>query len=210
MDGSSLIQWIGQKPQDNQAFIVCLGFFDGVHLGHRALIQKAIHLRNQTSAKVCVHTYDAHPISVIVPGKQVVELTTLEEKISSLLTSGVDTVAVSHFDKNLMEMTGEEFLDQVLLTQMDISHIVTGFDHRFGFHADTGVKELEMLCQQRGIHLSVVPPVKTKDGKIISSTAVRDAIVSGNMKCAAEMLGREPDSGMIQRLGKVNYYGGGR
>mgnify|MGYP000845322663 CR=1 FL=1 len=205
-----MIQWAGAEPQENQAFIVCLGFFDGVHLGHQQLLKAASKIKDQTGDRVCVHTYDVPPVSIIAPNKQYAELTPLQEKIPLLLSFGADTVAISHFDEKLMKMTGAEFLDQVLFKEMRVRHLITGFDHRFGFHADTGAKELEELCKQRKIMLTVVPPVKTDDGHTISSTAIREKIISGQLQGVKEMLGREPDSDMINRLQKITINGGGR
>ena len=195
-----LIQWVGQKPQDNQDVIVCLGFFDGVHKGHQKLIQTALQAKAQTGALVCVHTYDESPIHIIRAGKADLELTPFKEKVSLLFSLGVDTVAVSHFDKQMMEMSGDDFLDQVLLKAMRVTHIITGYDHRFGYHGKTGPKELESLCNARGIQLSVVPAVTLENGMAVSSTAIREAIQRGEIQTASEMLGREPDEQMIKRV----------
>lgn len=195
-----MIEWFGLKHDKEKAYVVCLGFFDGVHIGHRELITEALRVKRETGARVCVHTYAVPPVTVIFPNRPYKELTPLAEKIDLLLSSGADCVAVSPFDGRMMRMTGADFLDEVLLKEARVTHIVTGFNHRFGFRADTGPDELKTLCLARGIGLTVVPPVCTLDGENVSSTNIKQALAEGKTALAARMLGREPDENMLARF----------
>jgi riboflavin kinase/FMN adenylyltransferase len=184
------MDWLGVAPDKKTPLVVCLGYFDGVHLGHLNLINTAKEVARRLNYKICVHTYDVSPQTVLYPDRKYIELTNLREKEELLRRAGADYVAVSHFDNNLMKKSGENFLDEELSANMLVKHIVAGFNHRFGYLGKTTVKELQKLCDERGIGLSVVPAVKTKSGAVVSSTAIKYALQKGDVSLAAEMLGR--------------------
>lgn len=179
---------------------VCLGMFDGVHLGHLRLIEETIHAATKQGLVAMVHTYDVLPINVIAPEKAVCELTPLPDKVSLLQQAGIEATAVSRFDERLQKYTGREFFQKVLIDKLNARHLVTGFNHRFGFHADTGVAELRILCDEFGLGLSVIPPVLTAAGEVISSTGIRTAILEGDLGKAALMLGRKPEESLVRRV----------
>ncbi|MDO5022499.1 MAG: FAD synthetase family protein [Eubacteriales bacterium] len=187
------MRWLGVVPDKKTPLVVCLGYFDGVHLGHLNLINTAKDIANKKGYKICVHTYDAPPQSLLEPDKKYTELTNLSQKGELLRLAGVDYIAFSRFDNNLMKKSGADFLDEELSANMSVKHIVAGFNHRFGHLGKTDVKELQKLCDERGIGLSIVPAVKTKSGAVISSTAIKKALSSGDVSLAQEMLGRAPE-----------------
>jgi riboflavin kinase/FMN adenylyltransferase len=170
--------------------VVCLGYFDGVHLGHQALLRQGKTIAIQNELLLCVHTYDIPPIKLLKPDMAYQELCTFEEKCALLEAAGADVVAVSRFDRALMHMSGADFFNRVVVEGMHAKHIVVGYDHRFGFMGDTGVNELQVLCRAVGIGLSVVEAVRTLDGMVISSSAVRAAIKAEDWVQAGMMLGR--------------------
>ena len=163
---------------------VCLGFFDGVHLGHRALLSAAREIARREGLSVCAHTFD------VPPGGKGAPLTTLEERIALLREAGADIVAVSPFDDGMRRMPGDEFFRRIVLDELNARHVICGDDHRFGYRGGWGVKELQALCENAGIGLTVVPPVSLPDGTRVSSTAIRKAILAGNASLAEEMLNR--------------------
>ena len=170
--------------------VVCLGFFDGVHRGHLALVDAARAVAREKGWKVCVHTFDH------APGNKGDALTQLEEREALLLSAGADRVAVSHFDEGMRHMTGEDFFYHIVLEKLNARHVVCGDDHRFGYRGGWGIEELEDMCQAAGIGLTVVPPVTLEDGTRISSTAIREALARGDWALAEKMLGRPLDEGM--------------
>ena len=180
--------------------VVCLGVFDGVHLGHQQLIEKALVIAKSENLQAIVHTYDPLPVSVISPKKLIIELTPLEERVKLLDELGIQQIAVSTFNQTLMQMSGEDFFLKVLLEKLHARHIVAGFNHRFGFHADTDVNKLHSLCKNAGIGLSVIEPVKTAQGNLVSSSAIRAAILLEDYDLASLMLGRKLDQALISRL----------
>ena len=172
--------------------VVCLGFFDGVHRGHLALLNAARETADREGLQVCVHTFDH------APGQKAFELTTLKEREALLLSAGADRVAVSLFDDTMRHMSGEDFFRQIVLEKLNARYVVCGDDHRFGYQGACGVQELKALCAQNGVGLTVVPPVTLPGGQRISSTAIREALKAGDWALAEAMLGR-PVSQRMQR-----------
>lgn len=168
----------------NAPSVVCLGFFDGVHKGHLSLLRAAKDIARDQGLIVCVHTFDR------APGEKDFVLTTLAEREALLRAAGADRVAVSAFSEDMRRMTGDDFFRQIVLGSLNARHVVCGDDHRFGYKGGWGVKELEALCRQNGVGLTVCPPVSLPDGVRVSSTAIRKAILAGNIPLAEEMLER--------------------
>jgi riboflavin kinase/FMN adenylyltransferase len=168
----------------NAPSVVCLGFFDGVHKGHLSLLRAAKDIARDQGLIVCVHTFDR------APGEKDFVLTTLAEREALLRAAGADRVAVSAFSEDMRRMTGDDFFRQIVLGSLNARHVVCGDDHRFGYKGGWGVKELEALCRQNGVGLTVCPPVSLPDGTRVSSTAIRKAILAGNIPLAEEMLER--------------------
>jgi riboflavin kinase/FMN adenylyltransferase len=194
-----LIDFFGLHPECGKDFVVCLGFFDGVHCGHRALINAALKLKASDGFFVCVHTYRKSPAQVLFPNQDHQELTSLDEKKEILFSYGADTVAVSTFDEKLIQMSGEDFLDNVLLKAIPTKALVVGHDHRFGQGGKVDAAKLKELCDQRNLQLIVVPPVKAQNGLVISSSAIKEAIKEHNYLLAQEMLGRPLGSHLLNR-----------
>ena len=165
--------------------VVCLGFFDGVHLAHQALLRAARAEGERLKLPVCVHTFDH------APGDKDFELTTLPEREALLKQYGADSVSVSVFDEDMRHMRGDDFFRKIVLGQLNARHVVCGDDHRFGYKGAWGVKELQTLCSEAGVGLTVVPQVSLPDGQRVSSTAIRLALRDGNTELAEKMLGRQ-------------------
>jgi len=178
---------------------VCLGVFDGVHLGHRRLIDETLKVADEKGLQALVHTYDPLPISVLDPQKALCELTPLKRRLQLLEEAGINFSAVSKFDDTLQHMPGKVFFEEVLLKKLNAKHIVAGFNHRFGFRADTDIMRLGELCQEAGVGLSVIQPVNASGGRLISSSAIREALLRGDIALAQEMLGREVDDEILRQ-----------
>lgn len=180
--------------------VVCLGMFDGLHLGHQALIREGMRIAKEKNLSLCVHTYDILPINFIHQSDKVAELTPLQEKLDLIKGQQVDITAIDPFNNELLHMSGRSFFNDIVAGKLNARHVVAGFDHRFGYRVDSGKDELEAFCRERDIGLSVIPPVTTQQGDLISSTAIRKAILAGDLALASQMLGREADQGMIDRV----------
>ena len=177
--------------------VVCLGFFDGVHRGHQALLSAARAQAAEKKLCVCVHTFDH------APGSKGFELTPLAEREALLRRYGADWVAVSIFNEEMRKMPGDAFFQSIVLEKLNARHVVCGDDHRFGYRGAWGVNELSALCERAGVGLTVVPPVTLPDGRRISSTAIRAALLKGDWALAAEMLGRPVPEEMKRESGEA-------
>lgn len=167
---------------------LALGVFDGVHLGHRAVIARPVEAARKGAGKAFVVTFDPHPIRVIAPEKASASLlATLDEKAAVVRALGVDGLLVIHFDMAFSKMDAEEFVRKLLAA--DVRTIAVGEDWRFGSKRSGDVAMLRRMGCELGFKLEAVPPVMW-DGERISSTRIRQAIRDGNFDAVEEMLGR--------------------
>ena len=167
---------------------LALGVFDGVHVGHQAVIARAVAAAKFDGGLAGLLTFDPHPIRVIAPNKAPTNLLeTLDHKARVVGDLGVQLFIPLHFDMDLAKMEASEFIAQ--LTAAPVRTIAVGEDWRFGHHRSGDVTFLEQEAEHRGFKLEAVPPVM-HDGERVSSTRIRQAIRDGNLDAAEQMLGR--------------------
>lgn len=167
---------------------LALGVFDGVHIGHQAVIERVVRIAREQSGLAGLLTFDPHPIRVIAPGKAPAALlATLDHKARIVSGLGVGLFIPLHFDAAFAEMPASEFIDR--LTKAPVRTIAVGEDWRFGHHRAGDVPFLRIEAEKRGFRLEAVPPVMF-EGDRISSTRIRQAVHDGNLEEAARMLGR--------------------
>jgi riboflavin kinase / FMN adenylyltransferase len=170
--------------------VVALGNFDGVHLGHQAVLRRAVEEGERRGVRVVATTFDPHPRAVLSPGTQPKLLTTLELRREALLRYGADEVWVIRFDEELSIKSPEEFVREVLVKEMGAEAVVVGENFRFGYRAAGGVEELGRLMRSFGGEAYAVA-VRGEAGKGgISSTRIRELIALGEVGEAAALLGR--------------------
>ena len=163
---------------------VALGFFDGVHKGHRSVIELAVDQKHNGLLPVCL-TFSESPKSVI-SGVKAPYLMTLEDKVKALESIGVEHTVFSDFRK-LMHLGAEEFVTEVLIKKLNAKKLFCGFNYRFGKNAEGDVTLLQKLCVEHHIALTVVPP-ETDGGEVVCSTLIRRLIAEGNIRRANSML----------------------
>jgi riboflavin kinase/FMN adenylyltransferase len=170
--------------------VVALGNFDGVHLGHQAVVRRAVEEGRRRGTKVVAATFDPHPRAVLAPGSEPRLLTTLEMRREELLGYGVDEVWAIRFDEALSRKSPEEFVRDVLVSEIGASAVVVGENFRFGYRAAGDFRELERLMRGFGGEAYAVP-VRSEDGEApISSTRIRRLVGEGEVSEAARLLGR--------------------
>ncbi len=177
-------------PADAHGAVVTLGNFDGVHLGHQAVIAEAAKIARATSRPLAVLTFEPHTKAFFRPDAPPFRLTPLRAKLHALETLGVDQVIALGFDKALSQVSAEDFAGKVLAGGMKISHAVAGGDFRYGHkHAGT-MDSLVEAGAAHGFGVTRVSPVSAGDGTVYSATAIRQFIAQGDMAGAAALLGR--------------------
>ncbi len=176
---------------------VTLGTFDGVHLGHQAIITRLVDKATERGSKSVVVTYEPHPQRVVSPDDAPGVLTILEEKLGLLEELGVEETVVMNFDRRLRECSARKFVEEILLNRLDLGYLVVGDDHAFGKGRVGRTDLLLETASKHGFGLEVVPALYT-DGTRISSTRVRRELKQGDFGRARSLLGHGyPVSGKI-------------
>jgi riboflavin kinase/FMN adenylyltransferase len=166
---------------------LALGVFDGVHIGHQAVIDRAVQAAAREGGMAGLLTFDPHPIRVIAPDKAPSALLeTLDHKARLVATLGVELLIPLHFDQELANMDAAEFIQK--LTSAPVRTIAVGEDWRFGKNRTGDLAFLKKKAAELGFKLEAVAPVML-DGERVSSTRIRNAIRAGNLMHAEKMLG---------------------
>lgn len=158
---------------------VALGAFDGIHIGHRKLIEKAVCYARERNLKSCVFTFDVLPSGA----KCISDFATRNEILEKL---GVDCVLIKHFDDEFKNTSAESFMEKYLT---DASFLSVGFNFRFGKSRKGDVSVLSDFCRKKGIEINVCDPVCFGDF-VVSSTKIRECVLNSNFSLAKDMLGR--------------------
>jgi riboflavin kinase/FMN adenylyltransferase len=171
---------------------IAIGNFDGVHLGHRALIARARELAAANDALTVVLTFDPHPSALLAPARAPRLLTSIERRIELLAEAGVDAVVVEPFTHELAGIAPNAFVDDVVIFALRARAIVVGYDFSYGQGRTGTVEALRAHGIHAGIEVAVVPAV-TVDGEIAASTKIRGHLRAGDLARAERMLGRPWD-----------------
>ncbi|MBP6063284.1 MAG: bifunctional riboflavin kinase/FAD synthetase [Fusobacteriaceae bacterium] len=185
---------------------VAIGNFDGLHIGHKILIKKAVNAAKEKGGVSVVFTFLDHPKNKNNDSGIPKTITTMDEKIYIFEKLGVDYIVFQPFSEEFCTLSGEEFVKDIIKEKLGTKGIFVGFNFRFGKHQSNGINELKEYCDTYDIELKELSPVKVDD-KIVSSTAIRSAIVNGDLGTVNRFLG-EPYfiSGEVihgKKLGRV-------
>lgn len=167
--------------------VIALGFFDGVHIGHSALMERVLKVAQEKDFIPSVLTFDNHPTS-LVTGIPVPLITSVEDRAGLIhRLFGIDDVIIVHFDKETMKMSWEDFVVE-LVENFRAGHLVAGHDFRFGYKGQGNAERLTKKARELGIDCDIIPPVVYR-GVISSSTYIRTLIADGDLEQANEFLG---------------------
>jgi riboflavin kinase/FMN adenylyltransferase len=189
----------GGIPDELKGSIVALGNFDGFHLGHQAVVNRAIQRGFHERRRVIVATFDPHPVSFFKPDLPPFRLTTLDQRQELFAHAGADAMLVFEFNSALASMDADAFVAEVLATQIGAAGVVTGDDFSFGKGRTGDVALLKTLGERHGMIAEAVPQVLL-EGERISSGRIREALVAGDIGTATHMLSRDyAIAGVVQR-----------
>jgi riboflavin kinase/FMN adenylyltransferase len=182
-----------RSPWPGERSVITIGAYDGVHVGHRAVIE---HVRRQASelgAKSVVVTFDRHPASVVRPESAPRLLTTADQKMELLAATGIDAVAVVPFDERQAAESPESFIDRVLVNCLNTKVLVVGEFFHFGRGRDGNVELLRKIGMEADFDVAPLELLPRADDidEPVSSTAIRRALAGGDISRANTMLGRE-------------------
>lgn len=170
--------------------VATIGFFDGVHRGHCSLLSQVVRQAAQRNSQSTVVTFDIHPRQLVNPDFQPLLLTTLDEKLQLLSRQGIDRVALLHFDEQMASLSARDFMSVVLSRQLNVDTLVLGYDSRFGHGRTAGFADYEAYGRSMGIDVLRATPLLSDDGAPVSSSLVRNLLLSGNIAQANDALGR--------------------
>lgn len=195
--------------KDIQKPVLTIGTFDGVHLGHRAILEEVIALAKKNAGESMVITFDPHPRSILQPSSTLRILTPLAQKLQLIQEAGIDNIVVVPFSKAFAQLSAEAYVSDFLLKEFHPSALVIGYDHRFGHDREGDISLLKTFGENLGFDVDEIPAHMIRDAAI-SSTKIRDALLEGNINAANQMLGRPYGiSGVVvkgQQLGRTLGY----
>ena len=172
---------------DKKKRAVAIGFFDGIHVGHAALLNKTKERAAEIGAVPSVITFDVHP-DTLVFGKDVPLINSSKERESIISREfGIDNVAFIHFNYKVMRMDWKVFVDEII-RELDVAWVVVGHDFCFGYKGMGTALRLREYCEELGIGCDIIPAVR-RDGLVVSSTRIRELIENGEIEKANEYLG---------------------
>ena len=179
----------GLAPQ-HRGGVIAIGNFDGVHRGHRAVIEEAARIARDKAAPWGVLTFEPHPRSVFNPATPPFRLTPFHLKSRLIEELGADFLVVLHFDIEFSRRTAEAFVQDVLVGGLGVRHVVSGFDFVFGHQRKGTTKFLEAEGAARGFGTTGIGKVVDETGEVVSSTRIRIHLAEGRPRDAARLLGR--------------------
>ncbi|WP_269531941.1 bifunctional riboflavin kinase/FAD synthetase [Chitinimonas sp. BJYL2] len=171
------------------ACALTIGNFDGLHLGHRAMLERLIRTARERGLPAAVLTFEPHPRELFTPDAAPARLSSLREKLELLRDAGVDRVYLAHFNRAFASLDTDAFARDVLAAQVGARHVLVGDDFRFGKARAGDTTKLAELGQQHGFSTDVMHEVALGEQRV-SSTSVRTALAAGDMAAASRLLGR--------------------
>jgi riboflavin kinase/FMN adenylyltransferase len=177
-----------ESPELYRGCVVTIGNFDGVHRGHQAMLTRLKAHAAEHDVPAVVLTFDPHPITLLRPAQMPPPLSTLQRKLELLERYGVDVVIAYPTDMALLNLTAQQFFKSIVLKELAAIGMVEGPNFFFGRNRAGDVHILAALCREHELFLEVVPPEKV-DGKMISSSRIRDLVREGKVHDARELLG---------------------
>ncbi len=184
-----VVRGIGELPLDRGPAAVTIGFFDGVHMGHRDVIGRTVRAARDGGFVSVAVTFDRHPREVFSPGREPRLLTTLERKVELVAETGVDALVVLEFTDEFSRWSPDEFVDRVLVHGLFARRVVVGDNFTFGFRAAGTVPVLRGLGAERGFDVEDAGLLEL-DGRVVSSTSIREALTLGDLSWPERALGR--------------------
>lgn len=169
--------------------VVTIGSFDGVHQGHRVLLEHLKAMAKRLDAESVVVTFDPHPRIAMGRAEGMQLLTTIEERARLLSEVGIDRMVVAHFDEEFRSQPYESFVRDMLIEHLGMVGMIVGYNHRLGRGSEGNFDKLQPLATECGFELECVAQHREMGDEKVSSTVVRNVIAEGDMEHAARLMG---------------------
>lgn len=187
-----LLSDTSESPFPGQRAVITIGAYDGIHLGHRKVIEHVCNLAAERGDRSAVVTFDRHPAAVVRPESAPKVLTNARQRCEIFESTGIDAVLVLPFDEEASKESPLSFIERVLVRCLHASVVVVGEDFHFGRNREGNVAYLAQVGETYGFEVQPLPLIERDDGvdEPVSSTAIRRALAGGNVSLAAKLLGR--------------------
>ena len=176
------------RPADRRACALSIGNFDGVHRGHRALLQRVVEVARQRNLDAAAMTFEPHPREYFAPEQAPARIANLRDKIEGFRQTGIDRVFVQHFNRDFASLTAEQFIRQILTDGCQARYLLVGDDFRFGARRAGDVALLRQFGPGCGFTVEQIAAVLL-GGERVSSSRIRAALSAGNLELTADLLG---------------------
>jgi riboflavin kinase/FMN adenylyltransferase len=176
-------------PASLRGSVVALGNFDGLHGGHRALLDLALGEARHLGVPAVVLTFEPHPRTIFRPDHPVFRLTPLPAKARLLAALGLDGLIVAEFDRTFASTTADAFIDEVLIRRLNVAAVVVGYNFRFGYGREGTAPTLAGAGSHRGFAVAILDEVCEQSGVPVSSSVIRDDLIAGDVTSANARLG---------------------
>jgi riboflavin kinase/FMN adenylyltransferase len=184
-----VVRGLDALPLAEGPSVVTIGFFDGVHLGHRSLLSLTVDAARGRGARSVAVTFDRHPREILTPGEEPRLLTTVERKASLIAATGIDVLVVLEFTEPFSRITAEAFVRDVLVDGIHAVHARVGPDFNFGHRAAGSIATLRDSGAPLGLTADEVEPFSV-DGRVVSSSSIRTSLADGDLSWPQVALGR--------------------
>ncbi|WP_439479147.1 bifunctional riboflavin kinase/FAD synthetase [Chryseobacterium aquaticum] len=174
--------------QSEKPLALSLGMFDGGHLGHKYIIDELKKVGSEKDLETAILTFWPHPRFVFNPNEDLKLLNTIEEKKVLMEKYGINNLFLKEFDDEFRNLTGEEFVRQILIEKLNVKYLIIGYDHSFGKNKSGNFELLQKLSKELDFEVEQMEAINIHENNI-SSTKIRNALLAGNIKEANEMLG---------------------
>ncbi len=191
--------WEQQVPAAST--ILTIGNFDGVHLGHQSLFSLVKDVAAREGKKAVALTFQPHPLKLIFPERRLFLITPLDKKIQLIGKTGIDALVCAPFTQEFADLSAADFARQIIVERLGAHTVIVGDDYRFGRDREGDIKLLAEFGLEMGFKTVIAPPFIV-DGKVVSSTRVRQHIMAGEVMSAARLLGRHYSVEGVVRTGK--------
>lgn len=168
--------------------VVTIGTFDGVHIGHQKIIHQLVDIAQKEQLQALVLTFFPHPRMVVQKDYSIKLINTIDEKAAQLEYLGIDHLVVKEFTKSFSRLTALEYVRDVLVNNLQVKHIIVGYDHQFGRNRTATISDLKEFGEFYGFKVSEIGPQEV-DAVTVSSTKIRTALLEGDIKTANAYLG---------------------
>ena len=172
----------------NKKYFITVGTFDGVHLGHQKIITHLVKKAKQKNCGTLLLTFDPHPRKVVQPSNAPMLLQTIEERSEILSKLGLEIIFVQPFTKAFSKINAEEYVKDILVNQLNVEHLLVGYNHRFGKNRTANIFDLKKLGKKYKFSVGEIQ-AHIVNKITVSSTKIRHAINNGNIKYANSLLG---------------------